>query len=570
MYTDFFQLKLAPFSIAPDPRYLFMTHGHREALAHLLYGVNSGGGLVLLTGEVGAGKTTVCRYFLDQVPARCNVAYIFNPKLTVTELLRSICDEFGVGAGERIPGAASVVDYVDALNRYLLASHADGQNNVLIIDEAQNLSAEVLEQLRLLTNLETTERKLLQIIMIGQPELRTMLDRPEMRQLSQRVIARYHLKALSEQETASYIRHRLAVAGLTGASPFGRSSMQQIHQLSQGVPRRINLLCDRALLGAYSKDKRKVSRTTIAKAALEVFGTGNATRNGRAGTTFSAAFKRPGPLVLAAGAIAIWGLLWAVHTFRGETGSHKPVAAVATDATIKTTPAAIPNSAVAAAAEVKPAPPAVKILSETDGSSSIGMDDKDAAYQQLAKFWGINVPNGDPCVTARELNLHCYRSSRGFAELRQLDRPALLSLRDAGGRAYYVMLTGLSDSAATLAVGDVTQNVSLMVLARYFDGEFTTLWRAPWAYRGYLEVGDKGPEVDWIAAQLARLNGDKPPEEHQALDLSMVVRIREFQTAQGLKSDGMVGPLTFMHLNRAAGVDEPRLKNSLTAAKATD
>ncbi|MEN3291361.1 MAG: ral secretion pathway protein [Burkholderiales bacterium] len=564
MYTDFFHLKLAPFSIAPDPRYLFMTHGHREALAHLLYGVNSGGGLVLLTGEIGAGKTTVCRYFLDQVPARCNVAYIFNPKLTVVELLQSICDEFGAGI-RHMPRAASVKDYVDALTRYLIASHADGQNNVLIIDEAQNLSAEVLEQLRLLTNLETNERKLLQIIMIGQPELRAMLDRPELQQLSQRVIARYHLKALSEQETASYIQHRLAVAGLTGASPFGRTSMKQIHQLSLGVPRRINLLCDRALLGAYSKDKRKLSRAMIAKAAAEVFGTADAARNGRTGAAFGAGFKRSGPLALAAAALAIGGVVWALNTIRGETDSRKPVAA---DTTVKASPAAIQKTA----AEVKPPPArqAIKILSETDGSSSLGLEGKDAAYQQLAKLWGVSVPDDDPCVTARELNLHCYRSSRGFAELRQLDRPALLTLRDAEARNYYVLLTGLSDSAATLQVGNVTQTVSLLVLARYFDGDFTTLWRAPWLYRGYLEAGDKGPEVDWIAAQLARLNGEKPPGEHQMLDDNMVARIREFQTAQGLKPDGMVGPLTFMHLNRASGVDEPRLKTSLTAAKATD
>jgi general secretion pathway protein A len=564
MYTNFFQLKLAPFSIAPDPRYLFMTHGHREALAHLLYGVNSGGGLVLLTGEIGAGKTTVCRYFLDQVPAQCNVAYIFNPKVTVTELLQSICDEFRAGVREHIPRSASVKDYVDALTRYLIASHADGQNNVLIIDEAQNLSAEVLEQLRLLTNLETNERKLLQIILIGQPELRTMLDRPELQQLSQRVIARYHLKALSEQETASYIQHRLAIAGLTGAPPFGRSSMNQIHQLSLGVPRRINLLCDRALLGAYSKDKRKVSRAMVAKAAVEVFGAGDASRNGRAGAAFSSGFKRSGPLALAAGAVAIWGIVWALNTFRGETDSRKPVAAAAT---VKETPPAIQKTA----AEVKPSPPpAIKILSETDGSSPVGLDDKDAAYQQLAKLWGISVPDVDACVAARELNLHCYRSSHGFAELRQLDRPALLTLHDTAGRNYYVLLTGLSDSGATLAVGNATQTVSLLVLARYFDGDFTTLWRAPWLYRGYLAAGDKGPEVDWIAAQLARLNGEKPPGEHMVLDESMVARIREFQTAQGLKPDGMVGPLTFMHLNRVAGVDEPRLKTSLTAAKATD
>ena len=218
MYMRFFGLKQQPFSLAPDPRYLYMSKRHREALAHLLYGVGGGGGFVLLSGEIGAGKTTVCRCFLEQIPKRCNVAYIFNPKLTVMELLKTVCDEFHIPLppAAEVP-APTVKTYVDALNGFLLETHAVGQNNVLIIDEAQMLSAEVLEQLRLLTNLETNERKLLQIVLIGQPELRTMLERPDLEQLAQRVIARFHLNALSAKETEHYIRHRLSVAGMTRA-----------------------------------------------------------------------------------------------------------------------------------------------------------------------------------------------------------------------------------------------------------------------------------------------------------------------------------------------------------------
>src|SRR3954464_4087803 len=201
MYNNYFNLKQAPFSIAPDPRYLFMSERHREALAHLLYGIDSGGGFVLLTGEIGAGKTPVCRCFIEQVPENCRLAYIFNPRLTVEELLLSICDEFGITLPPKAPGPAGAKVTVDAINRYLLDSHGRGLNNVLVIDEAQNLSADVLEQLRLLTNLETSERKLLQIVLVGQPELRTMLARPELEQLGQRVIARYHLRALTEAET---------------------------------------------------------------------------------------------------------------------------------------------------------------------------------------------------------------------------------------------------------------------------------------------------------------------------------------------------------------------------------
>ncbi|WP_168167760.1 ExeA family protein, partial [Duganella sp. HH101] len=271
MYTHFFNLKQSPFSIAPDPRYLFMSERHREALAHLLYGVGSGGGFVLLTGEIGAGKTTVCRCFMEQIPENCKLAYIFNPKLSVEELLLSICDEFGIALAPPGAGAVSVKGYVDAINAYLLASHAQGRNNVLIIDEAQNLSAEVLEQLRLLTNLETSERKLLQIILIGQPELRAMVARPELEQLAQRVIARYHLGSLSEAETGAYIEHRLAVAGAAAIAPFPRRLMGLVHSLAKGVPRRINLLCDRALLGAYVENQPQVTRHILRKAAAEVF-----------------------------------------------------------------------------------------------------------------------------------------------------------------------------------------------------------------------------------------------------------------------------------------------------------
>src|SRR5512141_809928 len=210
MYEQYFGLAEAPFSIAPDPRYLYLSQRHQEALAHLLYGVNGGGGFVLLTGEVGAGKTTVCRCLLEQIPASCDVAYIFNPKLTVGELLSTICLEFGIAVP---PGNTSVKVFVDCINAYLIDAHARGRHTVLIIDEAQNLSADVLEQMRLLTNLETSQRKLLQIILLGQSELAEMLARPELRQLAQRVIARYHLGPLAKREVADYVRHRLEVAG---------------------------------------------------------------------------------------------------------------------------------------------------------------------------------------------------------------------------------------------------------------------------------------------------------------------------------------------------------------------
>jgi general secretion pathway protein A len=318
MYAEFFGLKREPFSIAPDPRYLFMSDRHREALAHLLYGIDGGGGFVLLTGEIGAGKTTVCRCFLEKIPKRCNVAYIFNPKLTALELLQAICDEFGIVLTET-PNPPSVSAYLRGINDFLLRMHAIGKNNVLIIDEAQNLSADVLEQLRLLTNLETHERKLLQIILIGQPELRDMLARPELEQLAQRIIARFHLEALSPDETVSYIRHRLMVAGLNQALPFDRRARRRVHALTGGVPRRINLLCDRALLGAYANGQLKVDCQTLHRAAKEVFYRPTSA-NGRHLWVWGAALLG-GCLLAAAG---VWlGLHWGDVEALAEGSAHQ-------------------------------------------------------------------------------------------------------------------------------------------------------------------------------------------------------------------------------------------------------
>src|SRR3569623_2753825 len=271
MYASYFGLKQEPVSSAPDPRLLFMSEQHREALAHLLYGVQGGGGFVLLTGEIGTGKTTVCRSFLDQVPPHVNLAYIFNPKLTVLELLETVCHEFGVAVQLPAQRPATVKDYLDPFNAFLLRTHGEGRNNVLVIDEAQNLSADVLEQLRLLTNLEPSERKLLPIILIGQPELRDMLARPELEQLAQRVIARYHLRALGPEESTQYVRHRLEVCGLERPLPFDRRALQRVPAVSGGVPRRITLLCDRAQHGAYANGQGQVTRRVIDEAAAEVF-----------------------------------------------------------------------------------------------------------------------------------------------------------------------------------------------------------------------------------------------------------------------------------------------------------
>jgi general secretion pathway protein A len=558
MYAPFFGLKQDPFSIAPDPRYLFMSERHREALAHLLYGVNGGGGFVLLSGEIGAGKTTVCRCFLEQIPRRTNVAYIFNPKLTVLELLKSVCEEFGIPHPElsSVEHQSTVKDYLDPLNQFLLRTHGVGQNNVLIIDEAQMLSADVLEQLRLLTNLETNERKLLQIILIGQPELRDMLARPELEQLAQRVIARYHLGALTETETASYIKHRLRVSGMKTPMPFDTKALRRIHQLSRGVPRRINLLCDRAMLGAYAGGQSVIDRDIVDKAAREVFSELPA-------ATPPTARRLGRPVWMGLSALAAVVLVSVVSLIvfgmrRVPAGSPSAAASAASMAA---------NSASAARA-LAAASAASNAAGIDDGDSGLNAQDlpkrfkaltrneKDA-WRELAPEWKLALDATDPCAAAAREQVQCYRSTSNLALIRQLDRPGILMLHDDSDRPVYALLVGLGNDTATLRMGGVTQTVPLVSLARIWRGDFATFWRAPPGYTGKAVDAGSGAVAEWLAAQLATLRGE--PASAGAGEANWKARVSAFQLTQGLTPDGLAGPTTFMQLNRARGVDEPRL-----------
>ena len=522
MYTRFFHLTQSPFSIAPDPRYLFMSERHREALAHLLYGVGSGGGFVLLTGEIGAGKTTVCRSFIEQVPANCRLAYVFNPRLSVEEMLQTVCDEFRIALPT---GAASVKDYVDAINRHLLEGHARGENSVLVIDEAQNLSPAVLEQLRLLTNLETAERKLLQIILIGQPELRTMLARPELEQLAQRVIARYHLGPLTAAETGQYIAHRLAVAGLEGPSPFAADVAGLVHALAHGVPRRINLLCDRALLGAYVENRAQVTRRIVRRAAQEVFGQDGAPR------------QRRWPLV--AGGVLAGAVLTAAAAWQLAPGQG---AAPARVAAVK--PAAVAQPG--AAAPVAPVAP--------QGT------DSEATLRRLAALWGITPGKGDVCGEVPRHNLRCLATRGTLDELRLLDRPAMLTLNDDPATPTHAVLVALGERDGILDIGGRRQAVTRTALDNRYDGTFTTFWRAPPGWREQLAAGDRGPEVDWLARRLAQWAGAGRPQDGAPLDGDTLRRLRAFQAAQQLKADGLAGPKTFIRLSLLGdAAAEPRL-----------
>jgi general secretion pathway protein A len=518
-----------------------MSELHREALAHLLYGVGgaaggsgAGGGFVLLSGEIGTGKTTVCRCFLEQIPAHCNVAYIFNPKLTVVELLQSICDEFHVAVPRAEGREPTVKDYLDPLNAFLLQAHAAGRNNVLIIDEAQNLSAQVLEQLRLLTNLETADRKLLQIILIGQPELRALLARPELEQLAQRVIARYHLGPLTEQETGQYIRHRLEVAGLSRPLPFDARALRHVHRLARGIPRRINLLCDRALLGAFATGEPRVTAAIVKKAAGEVFDRPHPA---------VAPWRRHAPMLGAVLVAAAAALAAANHFASGRAATQAPASA----------PQARPAASRAAGMPVGSAAPA-----SSAGPIAIApvlLRDEAQAWRELASGWKASPGEGEPCRALAGQQLQCFSRSLSVPMIRQLARPGIVKLDSTSATPSYAVLTALTRDSATLRAGGSEQTVTLAALAARWRGDFATLWRTPPGYDS--QAADRqGPAVrEWA---LARLPMVQPAGA--TTDAAFKERLRAFQVAHGLPADGLLGPMTLMQLNRAAGVDEPRLR----------
>jgi general secretion pathway protein A len=577
MYAQHFGLNQDPFSIAPDPRYLFMSERHREALAHLLYGVTgssktaggTGGGFVLLTGDIGTGKTTICRCFLEQIPANCHVAYIFNPKLSVIELMQSICEEFHVTAA---PGAASppsIKDFIDALNLFLLQSHAAGQNSVLIIDEAQNLAADVLEQLRLLTNLETNERKLLQIVLIGQPELRDMLARPELEQLAQRVIARFHLDALSDFEATQYISHRLSVAGHTGALPFKPKALQRIHRLTRGVPRRINLLCGRALLGAWANGLPSVNCAVVDKAAAEVFGIEPTAYGWR--PQRKVYFLTSVSLLLSVLLAGFW--LWpkpssvpvvSAAAPRPQVAGSQPARSssqpqVAASRPIEDLKALLPQTAsapVAAGALSHPIEDLQTLLPKLP-------TDINKAWRELAIVWGESAPEGDPCQAANAQPRLCYSTKKmTIPVLRQLNRPGILTLQSDQDRVVHAVLVGLSDQTATLRLAGQLHAVRLVWLSQAWHGEFATFWQPPAGDSAVLRSGSSGPAVNWLANHLSVLDGAPPITSRSApavLDDALRARVRAFQQARGITPDGHPGPMTFMQIESATNPQAPHL-----------
>ena len=558
MYERFFNLKETPFSIAPNPHYLYMSRQHHEALAHLIYGVGRDGGFVLLTGEVGTGKTTVCRCFLEQIPDDTDVAFVLNPKLNVEELLATICDELSI---PYIGDSISIKDYVDCINNFLLRQHANGRHTVLIIDEAQNLSADVLEQLRLLTNLETHEKKLLQIVLLGQPELQEMFRQPELRQLSQRVTARFHLNAMHPEEVGPYVYHRLAIAGaIDPRGIFPVATITRLHQISKGIPRVINLICDRAMLGAYSKETRVIDTTILNTAANEVLGTrqwsitpGNRPNKWVIGTIASI-------MVLAVLAGGWW--LWPGQAQTGEevmaSESVEPLPVVIEDvpAIVSPPPSIATLPSVAAPAVAEPEIPAQLSVAVAIDQSLI--TEEGAAYIDLFKTWGVDFDpqrDGSACRFAEAANLGCLSKMGSLGSIKHLGVPVILKLFADGGSEKFLVLKRLESDSASVILNGEEKQVDISDLDRFWRGHFSLLWKKPPSYSGPLQPGSIGPLSKWLSYQLDVWEKKPNPAMGRSMyDDTMVERVKAFQRYVGEVDDGVVGTSTLIQLSRR--VDE--------------
>lgn len=534
MYEEYFGLKENPFSISPDPHYLYMSVGHREALAHLLYGINTAGGFVLLTGEVGAGKTTICRGLLEQMPEQYDTAFVLNPKLTAPELLATICDEFRIDYPE---GTTSSKVFIDKIYAYLLRAHENGRKAVLIIEEAQNLSEDTLEQVRLLTNLETNQRKLLQVIMVGQPELRDMLSLPQLRQLAQRITARHHLGPLTRLEIGAYVRHRLEVAGHARGDLFPQPVLGKLYRLTGGVPRLINVLCDRALLGACIEGKERVDKQILAKAAREVSGD----------LPFLERRWRPYALAIAS-VLLVLCAAFAVGSYIQSPKQQQQA------------PAAAPRA---------PQDAREKGTTSLTTGSGVGRQEgptlattKEQAFQALFRLWQIEYDAHDKrtaCEQARAKGLECLERKGSLDSLVQMNRPAALRFVDTKGNEQYGTLVSLSGESASFATINGTETVNVGEIAQGWSGYYTLLWRPPTGHPRQIKMGSRGSFVVWLDRQLALVQGRESAPEHQVYDQDLVRQVKEFQFANGLVPDGIVGLDTMIRLSGAAGKDGPFL-----------
>jgi general secretion pathway protein A len=523
MYLEFYGLKEPPFSITPDPRFVYLSERHRDALAHLLYGIGQGGsgGFVQLTGEVGTGKTTLSRLLLEQLPDNTQVALILNPHLSPIELLETIGEELHLDlAGRR----GSLKRLLDVLNAHLLKAYAEGQRVVLIIDEAQELSRLALEQVRLLTNLETPSQKLLQIVLLGQPELRDLLERPELRQLAQRVTARYHLTPLSYEETDIYLRHRLAVAGAT-RFPFSKLAVRRLHERAGGVPRVINVIADRALLAGFAHDQAQIGERLVERAA------------GEALSTRIRRYSPPPALLVGALAVALAALLlWLLP--RHDLPPTAP------------TPAQPVTDVVPARSAAATAPQSLDQATLTERIRATGPSLL-LAFNRMLALWSVRAEAIDAATASRcpavlSSGVFCLRGNANLSKLARLGRPAIVHLRSEGVDAWALLL-GVDALRVRLWLGGERIELDRLLLERLWNGEFISIWRAPEFVVLPLRQGDSGAAVDWLRTHV-QADGDQGAIGPALFDAELTLAVKRTQARYGLLPDGVVGQETLLAL----------------------
>ena len=532
MYCQHFGFKEPPFSIAPNPYYLFMSQQHRDALAHLLYGIESGGGFVLLTGEVGTGKTTVCRYLLEQVSANTNIALILNPCLGANELMHAICKELGIG---NVNQNLSFQQLTECIYRFLLDNHAKGCNTVLIVDEAQHLQFKTLELIRLLTNLETNTKKLLQVIFIGQPELNTLLLQPRLWQLSQRITARFHILPMAPNETQAYIQHRLQVAGLRGNQEiFPIRVMKKIHAMTGGIPRLINVLCDRALLGAYANNKYKVNNAILKKSFVEIHGE-------NVELVFkSNANKKWRSLGLVASVIIASAAT--LFLYRQSVWYWPPAAQVAK---------------VSAKSSVVPTAinPPVITQPPMPEQNQWYINQTQAIKQLLNISFEIDVVGYTPCEEVKQLGYACEnRSVKGWRDLKQINRPAVLQLYNSDNQIVYAPVIRTSGNTAEVLTATGRKSLSLIDLGEQWNGELVFIWQPPADFDTTVSFGDDHKIVNWLAKSFAILDSQPEPLSSGHFNAALKRRVILFQQQHNLEDDGVVGINTLLRLNEQLGL----------------
>ncbi|WP_409440203.1 AAA family ATPase [Psychromonas sp. GE-S-Ul-11] len=538
MYQEFFSLKEQPFSISPDPDFLFLSDRHKEALAHLMYGLQGNGGFVLLTGEVGTGKTTVCRALLQDMSEQTDIAFVLNPAQTEVELLATICDQFKIDYDEQ---RASLKSLFDAISGWMLHNLEKGRSAIVLIDEAQHLSFAVLEQLRLLTNIESNNKKPLQVILIGQTELQQKLKENQLRQLAQRITARYHLLPLTLQETEYYIQHRLNVAGASYPI-FETKLLKRIFKYSRGIPRLINLICDRSLLCAFSQNTPKVTASMVDLAvkeidlSLEPDSTKNLFKYG-----WRVLFLVTLIGITVYQAPKIWHhLMQPEQAF--ETVSELHLSVIPVEQQVQEQ--AVFDSPVLTAPPV----PIQDNLSWFDNYPALDLSKGEfaTALQTLYAVWGYQVElSRANCEQASRASLLCLSTNTSLDRLTTLNYPAVIELASDEDIIYAVLYR--FEDQFELLIGTQKIKVDRDWLSEYWSGELTLLWQPPFDITKPLKFGEKSGRVMWLAAQLNRLYG-LPDTQKDRFDWKLKEQVIEFQEDNGLVADGIAGQQTLMLL----------------------